>query len=356
MKSLFAELSRRQFVKSCAVALSILGLEHRSVTDVAEAAEKILARKAPILWVSSQTCGSCCDALIHSRDPGMLDLIFDTISLRAHPRLGSKGGIDFYNEIEQAQKLKYILIVDGSIPIGEDERLSLAGFDNSKPITTKEFILRLSSRASAIIALGTCASFGGINRNDDGTVLGIRDAFGFDNIINIPGCAPNPDWLVLTLLGLVMEGKPPKLDDHLRPTNLYGHTIHDRCQRRGAFDDGDFVEDLEKDSTKIGCLYKQGCKGPVTFGDCPSRLFNSGTSWCVASGGNCVGCTQPEFMRDLAPLHHRLADVNIPFMAGTRVAADRVGMAAGIATAAGIAIHFIGRLASKSARQKDEWS
>lgn len=346
MHGIFSRLSRRQFITSCAAALSVLGMEHKSVFDVAEAVEKIAANKVPVFWISAQTCGGCSASAMNSVDPVFSSLILNSISLRIHPEFGGLGSSDIFSEIEKAYRSKYILIVDGSVPIGEDDRLCIIGHEDEKPVLAGSIIKKLGQNASAVIAAGTCASFGGINRNDNKTVTGVRQGLGLENVINIPGCPPHPDWMVLTLLHLIMEGKPPALDSKNRPEVFFGRTIHDQCQRLSAFNNGDFADSSGKYLDNGFCLYKLGCKGPMTLADCPSRLWNEGTSWCVASGGICVGCTQPEFMRDLAPLHQKLPDVSIPGIFGTRASADAIGAVLGGIAAISIAIHFMGGLFS----------
>ena len=108
----------------------------------------------------------------------------------------------------------------------------------------------------------------------------------------------------------MLKGLPgaDELDDLGRPLAFYGQLIHENCPRRASFDEGKFA----KKAGDEGCLYELGCKGPITYGDCPTRLWNSGVNWCVGSGAPCAGCTQPEFPDGVAPLYEKLTDVNLP--------------------------------------------
>jgi len=128
--------------------------------------------------------------------------------------------------------------------------------------------------------------------------------------VNIPGCPPHPDWFAGTVASLILNGLPgaDELDDNLRPHLFYGKLIHEYCPRRAYFDEGKFAKKFGDE----GCLYELGCKGPITYADCPLRLWNNGTNWCVGAGAPCQGCTQPEFPDLVAPLYEKLVDVELP--------------------------------------------
>jgi len=102
--------------------------------------------------------------------------------------------------------------------------------------------------------------------------------------------------------------KPEDLDDNLRPLAFYGKLIHENCPRRAYFDEGKFA----KKPGDEGCLYELGCKGPITYADCPLRRWNDGTNWGIGAGAPCNGCTQPEFPDLVAPFYEKLVDVELP--------------------------------------------
>ena len=110
----------------------------------------------------------------------------------------------------------------------------------------------------------------------------------------------HPDWIVGTIASVLLKGLPSAddLDAVLRPKAFYGQLIHDNCPRRGYFDAGRFA----RHSGEPGCLYELGCKGPVTYADCPTRLWNGGVNWCVGSGAPCIGCVEPGFPDKLQPM------------------------------------------------------
>lgn len=345
------DLDRREFIRYTISVLAAFGLGSHSINDVAAAFERIGTGKAPIVWITGLYCGACAESVANTSNPDISSLLLSTLSLKVHPVYGAMGGPGFFDQLAKLRDDDYILIVEGALPEKKYEKLLSAGVNNDRRVAGTGLIDHLASRAAAVIAVGTCASFGGIFRTDDVKVTGVSEAIGSKNIINIPGCPPHPDWLVLTLLYLVMEGKAPSIDHLNRPKAFYSKTVHDACQRRLAFENGHFVEPLAADDG--GCLYKTGCKGPMTFADCPSRLWNDGAGWCVASGGICIGCSQPEFMRELAPLHLTATDVKLPLLGGRRAGADKIGL--GIAAAAGsaAAAHLVSRALSRKPKDTD---
>jgi hydrogenase small subunit len=168
----------------------------------------------------------------------------------------------------------------------------------------------------AVIALGTCAAFGGIpaaapNPTGARPVKEFLDSKGISKpLVNIPGCPPHPDWFTGTVAGIILNGLPTAddLDDLLRPKAFYGKLIHENCPRRAYFDEGKFA----KNPGDEGCLYGLGCKGPITYADCPLRRWNNGTNWVIGAGAPCNGCTQPEFPDGTAPFYEKLVDVELP--------------------------------------------
>ena len=99
--------------------------------------------------------------------------------------------------------------------------------------------------------------------------MGLADYLGWNwkskagmPIVNVPGCPVQPDNFMETLLYLLYQaaGLAPMipLDEELRPTWLFGKTVHEGCDRGGYYEQGDFAH--EYGSPK--CLVKIGCWGP----------------------------------------------------------------------------------------------
>ena len=155
----------------------------------------------------------------------------------------------------------------------------------------------LGGRARYVIAVGTCASFGGASSaapNTTGSV-GVSSVLKRE-VINVSGCPVNPDWFVGTLAHILMYGKP-ELDESGRPKLFYGSTVHQHCQRRSYFDKKDFAEKLGDTE----CMFSQGCAGPKTGSDCPYRQWINHVSWPVKVNTPCIGCTNPDFPDGSSP-------------------------------------------------------
>ena len=115
-------------------------------------------------------------------------------------------------------------------------------------------------------------------------------------VVNIPGCPPIAEAMAGTLAYLVSFGKLPALDALGRPKAFYGETIHDRCYRRPFYERGAFAESFDDEGAPQGyCLYKVGCKGPVTYNACATLKWNGGVSFPIQSGHGCLGCSEPNF-------------------------------------------------------------
>jgi hydrogenase small subunit len=163
-----------------------------------------------------------------------------------------------------------------------------------------------ANHAAAVISMGSCASWGGV----PSSTINPTGATGVDSIvknkpvINLPGCPPNPYVLLATVLEYAATGKTPKLDSLGRPKFAYDRVIHDHCPRRAHFDAGRFAMQFGDDGHRSGwCLYKLGCKGPVTHAPCSTRHFNEVVdAWPIGIGHPCVGCTEKSIAFTV-PLH-----------------------------------------------------
>jgi hydrogenase small subunit len=177
-------------------------------------------------------------------------------------------------------------------------------------MTTNEWLDRLAPKAWAILAAGTCATYGGIHAmagNPTGA-MGVPDYLGWDwrsnagiPIVCVPGCPIQPDNLSETILYLLYQatGQAPMipLDDKLRPTWLFQQTVHEGCDRAGYYEQGDFA--TEYGSPK--CIVKIGCWGPVVKCNVPKRGWMGGVGGCPNVGGICIGCTMPGFPDKFMP-------------------------------------------------------
>ena len=193
----------------------------------------------------------------------------------------------------------FICMVEGAIPTAMDGKYGYVGgktmYDICKDILPK---------AKLNLAIGTCACYGGIQSalpNPTGA-KGINEAYANLGIkaINIAGCPPNPINMVGTLVAY-LNNIQIDLDELARPLMFYGTTVHDLCERRPHFEAGELAPSFNSEEARKGwCLYDLGCKGPVTYNNCPKVLFNE-TNWPVGAGSPCIGCSEPGFWDTMTP-------------------------------------------------------
>ena len=176
--------------------------------------------------------------------------------------------------------------------------------ETGQPILTNSWIDRLAPTASAVLALGTCAAYGGIPamQNNPTGAMGLRDYLGWQwrsrlgiPVVNLPGCPVQPDNITETLLCLVLHlaglGPQLDLDEQGRPVSIFGRTVHEGCNRAGFANDGQFAEGHGDGR----CLVKLGCAGPVVKCNVPIRGWVNGIGGCPNVGGICMACTMPGF-------------------------------------------------------------
>ncbi len=283
------------------------------------------SKEIPLIWLQAAACTGCSVSLLNAASPSIRNLLIDQIipgvhiNLRFHATLMAGAGEPVVRVLEDTSREKkdnYVLAVEGAIPTATDALYGVVGEREGRPVSMEERLKELAQNALAILAIGTCASFGGISAalpNPSGCkpVSEVLKEAGIDKpLVNIPGCPPHPDWITGTVSSILLKGLPKEgdLDDNLRPLAFYGKLIHENCPRRAYFDEGKFAKKFGDE----GCLYELGCKGPITYADCPLRRWNNGTNWVIGAGAPCNGCTQPEFPDLTSPFYEKLVDVEIP--------------------------------------------
>jgi len=286
-------VSRRGFLKFCSATASLMALPPSAVAQVAAALAA--ARRPSVIWLSFQECTGCTESLTRSHAPTVESLIFDAISLDYHHTLQVAAG-----EGAEAAKAaameensgQYLLVVDGSIPLGNPGYSTIAGVSNV------DMLREAAANAAAIIAVGTCAAFGGIphaNPNPTGAVA-VSDLITDKPIINVSGCPPIPVVITGVLSHFLTFGTIPELDALGRPAAFFGQSIHDRCYRRPFYERGQFAKTFDDEGARKGwCLYELGCKGPTTYNACATVKWNEGVSFPIGSGHGCLGCSEPDF-------------------------------------------------------------
>ncbi|MGI8847525.1 MAG: hydrogenase expression protein HypE [Candidatus Dormibacteria bacterium] len=270
-----------------------------------------------IVWI---TAGLSCDgdsiSITAATQPSIEDVLLGAIPglPRVHlynPVLAYENGDDFLKPwfaAARGELAPFVLVVEGSIPnetIKKEGYWAAVGTDSAtgQPITTCEWIDRLSKKATAVVAAGTCATYGGIHamQGNPTGAMGLADYLGWDfktdaglPIINVPGCPVQPDNFMEVVLYLLYQvaGLAPMipLDEQLRPKWLFERTVHEGCDRAGYYEQGVFAKDYNNTEQ---CLVKVGCWGPVVNCNVPKRGWMAGIGGCPNVGGICIGCTMP---------------------------------------------------------------
>ncbi len=287
-------ISRREFLQFCSSLAAMMALPAAAAETMAAAIAK--AQRPSVIWLSFQECTGCTESLTRSHSPALEDLILDMVSLDYHHTLQAASG----EAAEEARvnamaenKGKYVVVVDGAVAAKDGGVYStIAGVANL------DLLRETVKDALAVVAVGTCASFGGLPKaKPNPTGAAPVSEFVTDKpVINIPGCPPIAEAMAGTVAYMISFGKLPELDRLGRPRAFYGETIHDRCYRRPFYERGEFAETFDDEGARRGyCLYKVGCKGPVTYNSCATLKWNGGVSFPIQSGHGCLGCSEPDF-------------------------------------------------------------
>jgi hydrogenase small subunit len=264
------------------------------LTPEAIAATIGAAKRPSVIWLHMQDCTGCSETLLRTSQPDLATLILNIISLDYHETVMAPSGHDAELALEDAMNAndgKFICVVEGSIPTKDEGRyLYLAGKPGIQQLEN------VTKRAAAVVSIGSCASWGGVSSSGPNPTgaTGVDQLIKNKPVVNIPGCPPNPYILLATVLEYATTGKIPALDELHRPKFAYDRTIHEHCPRRAHFDAGRFAKVFGDDGHRQGwCLYRLGCKGPVTHASCSTRSFNEVVdAWPIGIGHPCVGCTE----------------------------------------------------------------
>lgn len=264
-----------------------------------------------LLWLQSGGCGGCTLSLLCSESPDLLTLLQGIgVNLLWHPSLSEASGSELHRLLEgivDGEVRLDVLCLEGAVvrgPQGSGRFHMLSG--TGRPMMA--WIEKLAARAGQVIAVGSCAAWGGITAGggnpseacglqyqgkDAGGLLGaeFRTADGLP-VINIAGCPVHPNWVTDTLAQLTLDGIAEQdLDALGRPRNYADHLVHHGCPRNEYYE---YKASALKPSD-LGCLMENlGCLGTQAHGDCNIRLWN-GEGSCLRGGSPCINCTAPGF-------------------------------------------------------------
>ena len=346
-------ISRRKFLKFSAGTAAVLGVDLFDNPLLRKAFAQAV-QETPIIWLAAGACSGCSVSLLDALSPRIQDVLLDQVipghhtELAFHPTVMAASGDMAMQAMYATEQKPFILVVEGSVPTGNGGRYCEVGEKKGEGITGLDHVLRMGKEAKAVLAVGTCASFGGVpaanmNPTDAKGVRAVFKQYGITTpTINIPGCAAHPDWFIATLATILLNGpEAVTLDKDGRPLAIYKKLIHDNCPKRGHFDNGRFAE-------KFGdpyCLYKLGCKGPISHSNCPDKRFNGGTNWCIENGHPCNGCVEPEFpfkqsLWKEVPVHEVTPPASYPPLVTDH--RKKVDLTPGYAALAGVAAGVVG--------------
>lgn len=250
------------------------------------------------IWLEAAGCSGNIISFLNGENPDLIDALTDLIDLKYSNTLMAEEGETAYENFLNTLKEDFILIVDGAISTAEEGKYNIIANYKGKKITGLEAAVLAGEKAKYIIAAGICASFGGVSKaapNPSGS-KSVSEVLKRDDVINLPGCPCHPDWVIGVLAHIIRYGKP-ELDELNRPVMFYGSTIHDNCTRRGYFEKKVFAKKLGEE----GCMFKLGCRGPVTKADCPRRKWNGYVNWPIGNNSPCIGCAHPDFPDKMEP-------------------------------------------------------
>jgi hydrogenase small subunit len=337
-------MDRRDFVRVCSAVAATLGLPASAAAKIAESVGR--KQRPSVVWLHFQECTGCTESLLRTSHPDVAEVLLDLISMDYHETLCAAAGHQIEANLHQAvEKGGYVLIVEGAIPTKDNGiYCKIAGK------TAVDMLNEVAAKAGAIIAIGSCASWGGIPSSPPNPTgaKGAPQILKGKAVVSLPGCPANPYNLLSTVLQFVSFGTLPALDELGRPKFAYGRTIHEHCPRRAHFDAGRFAGQFGDDAHRNGyCLYKLGCKGPETHANCSTLHYcEVPGAWPIGIGHPCFGCTEEKLAFKI-PLHDTAnifrptppdtyPGIDTKHRTGGALGAGVAGLAVGAAIGAGI--------------------
>ncbi|MBE6464128.1 MAG: twin-arginine translocation signal domain-containing protein [Eggerthellaceae bacterium] len=349
-------VTRRSFMKLCGAIAAAAGLSQLAAPKVAQAVEDSVIGAAsgklcPAIWIEGASCTGCTESFAQVDTPDPATVVLEMLSLNYSETLSAAAGYSMEQAKAQTiEKFKgeYILVYEGAVlEKWGGQALRVANEPGTK------HLLEAAQNAKYVVAFGSCAVNGGWM----GAEPNSSDALGVSKflkkngvvtpVVNIPGCPGNPEHLVAVLVDVLLVGKVPELTADGKPKQIFGQTIHDNCERRGHFENGEFVRQFGSEEEAKGyCLYAMGCRGPQTYANCGVTLWNHGRSWCVQAGSPCIGCCEADpddpsqnWVQVNTPFYERHRDLRIG-----SIAFQPTTIAGGITVlaAAALAVHGFG--------------
>ena len=303
-------LSRRDFMSFCATMAASLALPDRAAAQIARAIQK--TEKPVLVWLEFQDCAGNTEGFLRGSRPTAAEVILDVLSLDYHETLMAAAGHQAEANLAKTVKERagaYIAIVEGSIPTGANGAYCTIGGRAAIDIARE-----VCASAAATIAIGTCASFGGIPAaapNPTGA-LSVADAVpGVKNLINLSACPANvenlhgaarplPDVQALAAARSLSPAAVRVRQDDPRQLRA-ARALQRRPVRRGV-----------------------GRRGPSRWATASTRWAararsprrtvrtsagTTGTNWPIGCGHPCIGCAEPNFWDTMTPFYQHLSGI-----------------------------------------------
>jgi hydrogenase small subunit len=290
--------------------------------------------KVHVFWFAGMSCDGCSVSVTGAQAPSVESLLLGAHPglprlVLHHPVVNLESGPNYMIPHVMAAKgeldAPYAIVLEGSIS-DETRALEFGGYWSGqgeqpwgpngevRTVSTDEWIARLAPGAAASIAIGTCATWGGVPAaagNPTGA-MSLMDFLGKDYlsafgvpVVNVPGCAPIGDNFTETVAAILYflqgYGPLPEFDELGRPAWLFGETVHRHCVRGAYYEEGSYAEEFGDSQ----CLVEIGCWGPVVNCNISSRGAINHVGGCMNAGGACIGCTMPGFPDKFTPFYKR---------------------------------------------------
>ena len=235
----------------------------------------------------------------------------------------------------------YLLIIEGGIPTRK-------GFGTIANREMLEVFADFAKQSVAVVALGSCATTGGVPAASPNPARDHRRLGGPEAALDqqaarqprpVPGEPAVPRRRGRQLSPARQAPRPRRVrpsDDVLRPDNPRQLRAPRPLRRRAS----SWRRSATEDEARSYCLYKVGCKGPMTYSAC-AQICSSTTAQLVHRG------RRPLHRLRRAGLDRQVRrastrscpGVSVPGIGGVEAGADKIGAVAAVATVAGIAIH-----------------
>lgn len=364
-------MDRRDFLKLCALmgAGAVVTLYSSQIKRVIGQVAAQSGGKIHLIWLNLASDTGCTISMLQASNPDLIEAVenlgvsadFWKALMTPDYDLGWVSSGYTQEDLSQVPIFNAafgsapvdVLVVEGTPQVGTPVGGSpgyfcTMGKYSESPVTGYELLQKLAAKASYVVAVGQCSSFGGIpagKGNLTGAVsvsqaLKAASVTTKRPVINIPGCPANPDWTIVTL-ATVLQGFDPDLDELGRPRAFFSSYIHENCPRRDAYDRGEMAKTFDD---PVGCFWDLGCKGPITQAACAKTKWNGGTGFCTQAGPMCWGCMHPNFPDQPVSGFFSPAELT-PTLVGLTV--DNVGEVAVAGGAAILAVHALRRSVGK---------